>query len=266
MPRFSMALAAAGALLLAASVCPAGWQENVGSLRAGGFPPPPGDLRATYTFGWSGIEAARADVWLRRGDGEMWTVAVRGGTIGLARSLWKLDAGYEANISGDDWRTVSAVLSENYRRYRAEEKMEFLPGGVRSWRENTKRDATPPKWRNFYVPGLRDMAAALLLARSQPANAGDTISLAVFPGEWMYLVRVKVEGRETLRWQGTERKVIRASLEIDSINKDYTLEPHRKFQRGTVWMSDDEVRLPLRVEVKVFIGYVFAELQAISQR
>jgi hypothetical protein len=153
------------------------------------------------------------------------------------------------------------VLRENYRRDRAEEMMEFRPGGVRSLRSNTK-DEEPPEWKNFYVPGLRDMAGALLLARSQPLRDGDELALAVFPGEWMYLVRVKVEGRETLRWHGTDRPVIRLSMSIDVINKDLTLRPHSKFQRGTVWVGDDDVRLPLRVEVKVFIGHVFAELES----
>jgi hypothetical protein len=31
-------------------------------------------------------------------------------------------------------------------------------------------------------------------------------------------------------------------MDIDWIGKDYSLQPHKKFQRGTVWVSDDEVR------------------------
>lgn len=241
----------------------AGWEEEARSLRAGDFPPPPGEISAHYVFGWSGIEAADAKVRLRRGADGLWLAEVRGGTKGAARTLWKMDADYEATVSGADWHSVSAVLTEKYRKFSAVEKMEFRPGGVRSLRSTTKADATPADWMNFYVPGLRDMAGALLLARSQPLRAGDVLQLAVFPGEWMYLVRAKVEGREKLTWRGEERPVIRVSLEIDYINKDYTLRPHRKFQRGTVWVSDDQIRLPLRAEVKVFIGHVFAELESI---
>jgi hypothetical protein len=76
---------------------------------------------------------------------------------------------------------------------------------------------------------------------------------------------LKVLGRDTLRWRGEERKVIRCSMEIDWIDKDYTLKPHGKFHRGTVWVSDDELRLPLRVEVKVFIGHVFAEMAEVKR-
>ena len=249
---------------LTAATGQAGWREEAASLRPGSFPPPPDNLNARYVFGWSGISAAAADVKLERGAGGVWNATVRGGTTGAARKLWKLDAEFQSEVAEKGWQSVYCVLTEKYQRYRVTETSEFRPGGVRSRRESTKEGASPGKWLNFYVSGLRDMAGALLLARSQPLNNGDRISLAVFPGEWMYLVRLKVLGREELRWQGQERNAIRCSLEIDWIGKDYTLKPHKKFQRGTVWVSDDELRLPLRVEVKVFIGSVFAEMVEVS--
>lgn len=241
----------------------ADWRAEVLALKPGRFPPPPSDLSARYVFGWGGIPAAAADVRLRRTAGGMWTGLVNGGTTGTARSLWRLDAEYKTRVAGAGWHSRWFELTEQYRRYRVVEKAMFRPGGARSLRENS-RAVTPPNRVNFHVPGLRDMAAALLLARSQPLRNGDRMSLAVFPGEGMYLVRVKVEGREKLRWHGEMRDTIRASLEIDRIEKDYSLTPHRKFQNGTVWVSDDDIRMPLRVEVKVFIGSVFAELESLE--
>ena len=249
----------------AASELSPAWREDVASLRAGPFPPPP-ELDTRYVFGWSGIEAAEAKTSFRRGSDGAWTAAVTGGTKGWARTLWKLEADYKTELSEKGWKTIRMKLTENYRAYRTEEKAEFLPGGVRSWRESTKANAKKPKWKNFYVDGIRDIAGALLLARSQSLREGEVIRLAVFPGEWMYLVTVRVEKRERIAWRGTERPAIRASLGIESIEKDYSLKPHKKFQRGTVWVSDDELRIPLRVEVKVFIGSVFAELVEVSTR
>lgn len=248
-------------LVLAALPALAGWRENAAALRPGPFPPPPDKLSARYVFGWSGIRAAAAEVRLERGSGGVWTAAVRGGTTGAARRLWKLDADFTSEIDERGWRPVYCTLTEEYRRYRVTETSEFRPGGVRSRRVSTKDGASPGPWLNFYVAGLRDMAGALLLARSQKLADGETLDLAVFPGEWMYLVRVKVLGRDTLHWKGEQRRVIRCGLEIDWIGKDYALRPHQKFQRGTVWVSDDKLRLPLRVEVRVFVGHVFAELE-----
>jgi hypothetical protein len=252
-------LACFGVLLLAVPA-QAGWREDVAGLRAGSFPPPPDGLTARYTFGWEGLSAAAAEVRLGRGSDGNWTGRVRGGTTGPARALWKLDADYDTNLDVSGWSSRGATLTEKYRRYRVTEKMEFPAGGVRSWRESTREGSDAPKWKNFYVAGIRDMGGALMLARSQPLKNGDRLSLAVFPGDWMYLVRAKVEGRETLRWRGQQRAVIRLSLAIDRINDDYSLSPHKKFQSGTVWVSDDALRLPLRIEVKVFVGHVFAEM------
>lgn len=235
------------------------WREEVAGLRAGMFPAPP-EFTARYAFGWEGLKAAEAKVDFRRRPGGGWKAEVKGGTTGMVRSLWKLDAEYVSMLGENNWVSRSALLTEIYRSYRVSEEMDFRPGGVRSKRQSTKKGASAANWQNFYVAGLRDMAAAVLLARSHDLADGDSLSLAVFPGEWMYLVRVKVEERETLRWQGEERKVIRLGMQIDWIDKDYSLKPHKKFQRGTVWVSDDDVRLPLRVEVKVFVGSIFAEL------
>ena len=243
----------------------ADWRADVQRLGSGPVPPPP-DLTARYVFGWSGIEAAEAEVKLRRGAEGNFTGTVSGGTKGMARTLYKLDADYRTEVAGPDFLSRQFTLTERYRSYRVEEKADFRPGGVRAWRESDKKGAKPPKWKNFYVPGLRDMAGALLLARSQPLDQGDRISLAVFPGDWMYLARLKVERREKLRWRGEDRKAIRLALEIDRIEKDYSLSPHKKFQHGTIWVSDDDLRIPLRIEVKVFVGHVFAELAEVQAR
>lgn len=266
-------LSAAVCLLFGSGLClgedsPAqrpAWQNEVRALRAADFPPPP-PFEARYIFGWEGIQAAEARVKLQPARGGRWTGTVRGGTTGAARSLWRLDAGYDTTVDGRDWRSVSARLTEQYRGYRVTEEMDFRRGGVRARRASTHRRASPPKWLNFYVDGLRDMAGALLLARNQPLRTGDQLKLAVFPGEWMYPVTARVEGREKLRWQGQPRDTIKVSLQIDWIDKEYRLHPHRKFQRGTIWVSDDHLRLPLRIEVKVFVGHIFAELAEVQVR
>jgi hypothetical protein len=52
-------------------------------------------------------------------------------------------------------------------------------------------------------------------------------------------------------------------LQLNRIGKKLDLEPHRKFRRATVWVSDDNDRILLRIEAQVFVGAVFAELQSV---
>jgi hypothetical protein len=55
---------------------------------------------------------------------------------------------------------------------------------------------------------------------------------------------------------------IKVDLQLKRVGKNLELEPHRKFRRATVWLSDDANRIPLRIEAQIFVGTVFAELQA----
>jgi len=66
------------AFVLLSAASRAGWLVEVDSLSAGPSPAPP-DLSARYVFGWSGIEAAEAEVTLRRGPNGIFTGMVKGG-------------------------------------------------------------------------------------------------------------------------------------------------------------------------------------------
>jgi len=86
-----------------------------------------------------------------------------------------------------------------------------------------------------------------------------------FPGDAPFLVEAIVAKHEQVRIASTFRKAIRLDFQIqriDAKNKD-RLAPHGKFRSGSVWISDDENRIPLRAEVYIFIGYVFGELESL---
>ncbi|MGH7935379.1 MAG: hypothetical protein ACREF8_00020, partial [Chthoniobacterales bacterium] len=52
-------------------------------------------------------------------------------------------------------------------------------------------------------------------------------------------------------------------LQLKKVGKKGELEPHRKFRSASVWLSDDADRLLLRIEAGVFVGTVFADLEAV---
>jgi hypothetical protein len=53
-------------------------------------------------------------------------------------------------------------------------------------------------------------------------------------------------------------------VQLAKIGKKRDLEPHKKFKRASVWISDDADRLLLRIEASIFVGKVFAELQSVQ--
>jgi hypothetical protein len=52
-------------------------------------------------------------------------------------------------------------------------------------------------------------------------------------------------------------------LKLSRVGKNLELQPHRKFRRASIWVSDDSDRLLLRAEAQIFVGSVFAELRSV---
>jgi len=72
-----------------------------------------------------------------------------------------------------------------------------------------------------------------------------------------------VTGREKISVHAGSYNAIKVDLQLNKIGKNLELEPHRKFRRATIWLSDDADRIILRIEAQVFVGTVFAELQSV---
>ena len=123
-------------------------------------------------------------------------------------------------------------------------------------------------WKVTRLPGVRDLFAAMLFVRSEPLRDVDRLLLTIFPDQNPYLVELRVEGREILRVGEMKVPSVRFGIGIQTVTTSGPeigrLAPYKKFRSGRVWMTDDARRLPLRAEVDVFIGSVFAELAKVS--
>jgi hypothetical protein len=190
---------------------------------------------------------------------------VEGGTDGLARALWQLDARHKAVILMEGLKPIAFEQIEKYANKRVRTEAVFKPDGLWRIRAVTPDPKNVAKWKRIKVEPVRDIVSAMLLIRSQSLNNGDRIGVVAFPGDAPFLVEVTVAKREQIKIAGALRKAIKLDFQIQRIdvkNKD-RLAPHGKFRSGSVWLSDDEDRIPLRAEVDIFIGYVFGELESL---
>ncbi|MEO6845826.1 MAG: DUF3108 domain-containing protein [Chthoniobacterales bacterium] len=242
------------------------WSHQLTAAPVKQFP----DIRsftATFHFGWSDVfDAARASAeFTKTGDGK-YTIHASGQTIGFVRHLWKMNATHDAVGVLFQSLPLSMHQVEKYAKKAIETKAYFQPDF--SW---SLRDPTPStdihNWRKVPVANLRDLTSAMLFVRSQPLNVGDEIVFTAFPGDSPYLARVHVAGRDTLSLNGESRKAIRLTLDIKKINvhgpDKGALLPHSKFHSGTIWISDDSDRMPIRAEVDIFVGYIYGQLDSI---
>jgi len=186
-----------------------------------------------------------------------------GGTIGFARTLWRLDATHTARARLSTLRPIDVRQSEVYRSETVRTSLDFDDEGVVKLRE-TKPVEKTAKAKRFDQPNLYDLNSAVLFLRSQKLQPGQTFNFVAYPATAAYLATVRVGGREKLKVRAGTFPAIKLDLRLQKIGKDWKLEPHSKFKRASAWLSDDRDRLVLKVEGEIFVGSVWAELTSVK--
>ena len=237
------------------------WQSTLSKDPPGNFPEPR-SLRATYNFGWAGLTAATAEARFSKFSGNRFQLEGTGRTTGLTRALWRYDVNYRAVADGDTLRPVEMQQIETVRSKRIVTHLSFSATGVTRARTEGK-GAGLTKTRTFNLPELFDLHSALLYLRSQPLKDRSVYRVLVYPATSAYLATITVTGREKISVHAGSYNAIKVDLQLNKIGKNLELEPHRKFRRATIWLSDDADRIILRIEAQVFVGTVFAELQSV---
>ena len=238
------------------------WEATLSKDPIGSFPELR-PLRASYRFGWSGLTAATGDVHFTKPSENRFQLDGTGRTIGFVRALWKFDVSYQAIASAETLRPIETRQIENYRSKKIVTHLAFTNNGVTRTRTEGKGVAEA-KTRQFNFPNLFDLFSAMLYLRSQPLKERAVYRVVAYPATNAYLATVTVVGREKISVHAGNYSAIKLDLQLKRIGKQRQLEPHRKFRRGTIWVSDDAERLLLRIEAQVFVGTVFAELQSVS--
>ncbi len=249
--------------LLGASALADDWRATLTPPQAGRFPPLRAQ-KAIYRFGWGTITAATADFDFSKTKRGQLKLVVTAKTTGFARTLWRMDMQQTALADVATLHPISLQQTETYKEKTLIAKVNFAPDQLLRWHESKPPGATTPKWRKFKCPDVFDIHTALLFTRSQRMQAGDIYRLVVYPARDAYLAEIEVIGREKLEVGGKEYAAIKCALRLQGITKQLALEPHHKFKRAFIWVSDDRDRLLLKVQAEVFVGSVWTELESVK--
>ena len=240
----------------------ADWQATLSKEPAGNFPELR-PLRASYRFGWSGVTAATGEIHFTKPSDDRFQLEGTGRTTGFVRALWKLDVTQRAIANSHTLAPIETQQSESYRSKKIVTHLAFTNSGVTRARTEGQGDKAETKSKQFAFPNLFDLHSAALYLRSQPLKEGSVYRLAVYPATNAYVAIIKVIGREKISVRTGTYNAIKLDLQLKRVGKHLELEPHKKFRRGTIWVSDDAERLVLRIDAQVFVGTVFAELQSV---
>lgn len=236
------------------------WESTITPYAPGSFPELK-PVRLQYSFGWGSVVAATASLNLTRSDSH-YRLEGSGGTTGAARALWKFDGKQTAVTDAHTLLPIEVHETEAGRNKISETEVNFTPADATSRREERRGSNVKSKMREFAFPHLMSMSSALLYLRSQPLADGAVQRIVVYPATTAYVCTINVRGREHITVPAGSYDAIKLDLQLSKIDKDRGLKPHKKFKRATVWLSNDNDRLVLRIEAQIFIGTIFAELQS----
>lgn len=248
---------------LASSAPAADWRKTLTPPQPGTFPPPR-PVTAQYTCGWSAFTAAEVETEFSRTKDGFFQLEVSATTIGAVRALWRLDADHTSLVDAKTLLPVSLVQNETYADESMKTSVVFGPEGAARTRETEPQERDSGKTKRFKFTPVFDLHSALLFIRSQPLKSGSKVRLVTYPAAQAYLTEVEVLGRERVAAAGEKRPAIKLALRLKRITKKLELEPHKKFKRAHIWISDDADRLLLKVDAEVMVGKVWLELTRVE--
>jgi hypothetical protein len=181
----------------------------------------------------------------------------------LVKALWKFDVNHRAVANAETLHPIETQQTESYRSKKFVTDLTFTNSEVTRTRTEGEGGAVGTKSRQFSLPNLFDLYSAALYLRSQPLRDRSVYRIVVYPTSNAYLATITVVGREKISVHAGTYNAVKLDLQLKRIGKHLELEPHRKFRRATIWVSDDPERLLLRIEAQIFVGTVFAELQSV---
>ena len=218
--------------------------------------------KLTFDIGWSHVMTAGQATLTVREAGEFWRADASAASTGLARSLWKYDCEMTSIMHRGDLRAHflqhRETDSEETCRYRvAFERQRVI---TQTQVQPVKGSPSTSTAVCAYGP-MDDILSVILYVRSLELKNGQKITRVVQPWDTPYLTTFEVHGRETIVYGGQKRPCIKLGLKIRKIDRTtLALSAYKKMKTATIWVSDDELRVPIEMNASVFVGFMFARL------
>jgi len=213
-------------------------------------------VKLTYSMTWDGrVKAGSFNLLFGEKDPRYpkhFLVRSYGGSTGWAHALYPYRFHYTSFLHPRTLRPIMFVGKEEERRESDALSYRFNSKGVTGTKKNTEDGVTKTKTSDFRYAHSLDLFSGLLQIRSMPLKKGETVVMPFHPIATPYLARVKVLGRE----KHLGRQCIKLNISLQKIDKDLSLKDYKKLKSATVWLSDDQWRVPIEIDAKVFVGHV----------
>jgi hypothetical protein len=181
----------------------------------------------------------------------------KGYTTGMSRFFFKVDDLYESYIEKESGNPSQFVRKINEGGYTKNQEGFFNQSAnkitVKDYKNNTEKAFVTPK-------NTQDILSAFYYLRNYPTidkiNPGESIIIDMFFDEETTKFKLKFIGREniTTKFGVVSAMVFRPLVQSGRVFKEQ--------ESLTVWVSDDDNRLPIRIKAELAVGSIKADLDA----
>jgi hypothetical protein len=214
-------------------------------------------LTLNYSAEWRGLRAGSAQLTVKPGAGQS-QADLHVETVGFAAKLYKVDMLYTSVYDGSYCASALSTLA-NEGKKRRETKVQFQqPPGSATLVERDLIGNTVVASKSIAVPPcVHDLMASMGKLRSMKLEVGKSFELPLSDGKKSIQARVAVNKREKLRIHSATYE----TLQVEAFLHNGVF--YRKKGRLLIWLSDDEKRLPVRIQVQqpFWIGTVTIDLE-----
>ena len=184
-------------------------------------------------------------------------VVGKGYTTGMSRFFFKVDDTYESYIdkeTGNPYQYVRKIdeggYTKNQEGFFNQTENKVL---VKDYKHNTEKTFVIPK-------NTQDILSSFYYLRNYPnvdkLKAGESVAIDMFFDDKTTKFRLKFIGREDIR---TKFGIISAMIFRPLVQTGRVFKEEESL---TIWISDDENRVPVRVKASLLVGSIKADLDS----
>ena len=215
-----------------------------------------------FELGWNNtVKAGIARVIVKQA-GPYWRASAQASSTGFARTLWTYDCTMSSIIDQATLHPRFMQHSESDRTETCRYRVSFQPRRLITESTILPKDGTASTFTTAcaFAP-IEDLLSVILFVRSLPLATGDKVTRVIQPWDKPYLTTFEVQGRESLKIEGTKQPCIKLGINIRKIDRDsLVLSSYKKMKTATIWITDDALRLPVEMRAEIFVGYMSCHL------
>lgn len=152
--------------------------------------------------------------------------------------------------------TVDEFASKSTDRERTEARIAEREGDVIPMSFHVNDEPPRPEPQKVSMPDVWDYNAFTVALRSWDAPVGSTVSTEVFRSRYLWHVDLKVHSRETIATELGDLPAVRIDGRTYRLKRDGTRSADAEERLFTLWISDDDGRVPLRNDARTDYGDV----------